>query len=431
MAMKVSLTVAVPGDMQGMSIPIRLAEFLIGRDPRCHLCPDSTAVGRIHCLLHLRDDGVFLRNLDQRTGTFVNDRHIEGEIQLLDGDRLRIGPLLFDTRIEGGVAGGVAHRGVRADTAAGVPLNSRQVVETEAPGPALGGGKGDVGLQRTAKPLLSDQRARASYYLIIANGKHRGTPIRITDDLFMIGNDSICQLQPKLPETGGRHCALVTRDAKVFVRDMNSGFPTMLKGEVISPGEEWPAHAGDPIEVGALQLMIQYREKPLSGRDLEEWAASCLDVSADRELFDEDADAFHKATTAAQAAAVLIDRLQKQRGLVKGRLRIGIQSGITMVRFNDRHLVDEGEIAMIRKELCDNLARNNLRVLLDCKNVARMSSGALKMLDEFRAWLGPWGSSLALCRIRSDLLQTMRSVAPGLAVVPVYADKRAGLEARW
>jgi hypothetical protein len=86
---------------------------------------------------------------------------------------------------------------------------------------------------------------------------------------------------------------------------------------------------------------------------------------------------------------------------------------------------------MIKKELCDNLSRNNLRVLLDCKNVARMSTGAFKMLDEFRGWLRPWGSTLAICRVRPDLLQTMRSVAPGLAAVPVFADKRAAIDARW
>jgi pSer/pThr/pTyr-binding forkhead associated (FHA) protein len=426
--MKVSLTVAVPGEMEGKSIPIALSEFVIGRDPHCHLCPNSTAVAPLHCLLQRRDNQVFLKSLDPNARTYVNDREIDGEIQLFDGDRLRIGPLLFDTRIEGGAAVGIPHRGAGQEVLAHILLkaNSERPAENE---PRATADQPHAGLEGVSRPLLSHQQARASYYLIIASGKHKGTPIRIADDLFMIGNDKMCQIRPMLPDTGAKHCALLTRDGKVFVRDLNSGYPTMLKGELIAPGEEWPAHAGDRIEVGALEFMIQYRERALSGRDLEEWAAKCLDVSSERDLFDEDADAFHKATTASEAAALLIDHLQAQRGLVIGRLRIGRQAGVTIVRFNDRHLVDEGEIAMIKKELCDNLSRANLRVLLDCKNVVRMSTTAVKMLDEFRGWLGPWGSTLAICRIRPELLEIMRTMALGR--VPVFADKRSAIDARW
>jgi pSer/pThr/pTyr-binding forkhead associated (FHA) protein len=98
--MKVSLTVAVPGDMEGKRIPVTLAEFLIGRDPQCHLCPGSPRVGIRHCAVLVRGNKVFLKNFDKITGTFVNDRRIDGEVQLLDGDWLKIGPLLFCLNIE-------------------------------------------------------------------------------------------------------------------------------------------------------------------------------------------------------------------------------------------------------------------------------------------------------------------------------------------
>jgi predicted component of type VI protein secretion system len=98
--MKVSLTVAVPGDMEGKQIPITLAEFLIGRDPECHLCPASPRVGKRHCAFLLRHQRVFLKTFDTMTGTFVNDRRVDGEVQLLDGDWLKIGPLLFRLNIE-------------------------------------------------------------------------------------------------------------------------------------------------------------------------------------------------------------------------------------------------------------------------------------------------------------------------------------------
>jgi len=267
------------------------------------------------------------------------------------------------------------------------------------------------------------------FYLIVAKGKHKGTPIPINVDLFMIGVDKMCQLRSKLPEVGEKHCALVSRDNKVFIRDLNSGFPTTLNGNLVPPGEEWPTHKGDRIEVGPLEFRIDFREKPLSGKDLEEWAAKSLDDTSDRDLFDEDADAFHKTTSASDAAASIIDKLQAQRGVVMGRLRIGRDAGVTTVRFNDRQLIDEGEIGMIKKELCDHLSRPNLRVLLDCKNVTRMSTTAVKMLDDFYKWLKPWGSSMAMCRVRAELQAIMRTM--DLAHVPVFPDKRAAVNERW
>jgi hypothetical protein len=99
-AMKVSLLVAVPGGMEGKEIPITLSEFLIGRDPDCHICPSSPRVGQRHCAFLIRNQRVYLRAFDTIAGTFINDRRVDGEAQLLDGDLLKIGPLLFRLSIE-------------------------------------------------------------------------------------------------------------------------------------------------------------------------------------------------------------------------------------------------------------------------------------------------------------------------------------------
>src|ERR1043166_1670697 len=159
------------------------------------------------------------------------------------------------------------------------------------------------------------------FYLIVANGPKQGMPIEITIDLFILGSDKMCQLRNK--HFGTKHCALVTQDKKVFIRDMDSGKPTVVNSEVIPPGQLWALHAGDRISVENLEFMIQFREKPLSQRDLEEWAAHCLDADLGRELGDDD-DEFHPPTNASEAAQSIIDRLSAQRGLIKGRLRVGI-----------------------------------------------------------------------------------------------------------
>ena len=74
----------------------------------------------------------------------------------------------------------------------------------------------------------------------------------------------------------------MTRGRKVFVSDLDSGRPTFVNGEVLTPAVEWPLHPRDMLEVGPLKFMVQYREKVLSQRDLEEWALSCLDQNVDR-----------------------------------------------------------------------------------------------------------------------------------------------------
>jgi anti-anti-sigma regulatory factor len=270
------------------------------------------------------------------------------------------------------------------------------------------------------------------FYLIVAKGKKKGYPIPITVDLFLMGTEKMCQLRSHLDGIGAKHCAIVRREKKVFVRDLNSGEPTLLNEAMIPAGEEWACHPGDKIGVGPLLFVLQYREKPLSQRDLEEWALGCLDKDSEHNVYeDEDAREIRKRLdTPAQAASTILERLQAKRGYIMGRLRIGREGNVTHVRFNDRSLVEEAEIALVKKELYEQLKRSNLRVLLDFKNVKRMSTAGLAMIDELSTWLKPWGSTMAVCRVRSEL----KDILPQLDLqnaIPNFRDKRAALAARW
>jgi anti-anti-sigma regulatory factor len=273
-------------------------------------------------------------------------------------------------------------------------------------------------------------------FLIVAKGKHQGMPIPIKIDLFLIGADKICQMRSDRPGVGRQHCALVTRERKVFVRDLDSGELTLLNGAPVPPGEEWPLHAGDHLAIGPLEFLVQFREKPLSQRDLEEWALKCLDVDRAnpyKEYGDEDDPFCHEnrpSINASDAAASILDRLTLRRGLVKGRLRIGLDSGITTVRFNDLYLVEESEIALVKKEIQENLIRPNLKVLFDCKNVRRLSSAAAEMFLELHGWLGNRGCSMALCRVRPDLHAILQTLGI-FEKVKHFADKKLALATRW
>lgn len=265
----------------------------------------------------------------------------------------------------------------------------------------------------------------------MAKGSRKGMPIPIDIDLFMLGSDRICQIRSdRLPS---RQCAFVTRakERKVFLRDFDSGASTLVNGTAIPSGCEWPLFTGDRIEVGPLEFVIQFQEKHLAQKDLEEWAAHSLDAHAERDIFEEfeEREEAYAPTTASGAAAQLIGRLSAQRGVVMGRLRIAIENGITTVRFNDSNLVEESEIRFIKKELCEHLAKPNLRVLIDCKNIQRMSSSAILMLREFTLWLQPWGSTLALCRVRPDLQRAL--VGLNVDQFKLFADKKLALAGAW
>jgi len=102
--MKLSLVVRTPGPGEGKTIPVTLSQFLIGRDPQCHLRPKSEIVSKRHCALLVRGEGAFIRDFDSTNGTFINDEAVKGERELKQSDRLKIGPLLFDVVLEGAPA---------------------------------------------------------------------------------------------------------------------------------------------------------------------------------------------------------------------------------------------------------------------------------------------------------------------------------------
>ena len=98
--MKLSLVIVTPGKMEGKSIPITLSQFLIGRDPQCHLRPASALISKRHCAVLVRGEQAFVRDFDSTNGTSVNNEPVIGEKELMPDDRLKIGPLAFRVVLE-------------------------------------------------------------------------------------------------------------------------------------------------------------------------------------------------------------------------------------------------------------------------------------------------------------------------------------------
>lgn len=98
--MKLRLVVMTNGNNRGKVLEITWAQFVIGRDPQCHLRPASPLISKRHCALVKKDGKAFIHDFDSTNGTLLNDQPVKGEVELSDGDRLQIGPLHFEVKIE-------------------------------------------------------------------------------------------------------------------------------------------------------------------------------------------------------------------------------------------------------------------------------------------------------------------------------------------
>ena len=98
--MKLSLVVTTAGKAQGQVIPVKLAQFVIGRDPQCNLRPASALISKRHCAVLIKSGQVFVRDFDSTNGTFINEKPVKGEAPLQNEDELKVGPLCFKVVIE-------------------------------------------------------------------------------------------------------------------------------------------------------------------------------------------------------------------------------------------------------------------------------------------------------------------------------------------
>lgn len=123
--MKLSLVVT-SGKPEGKEIPIRLSQFVIGRDPECHLRPASPLISKRHCAVIIREERAFLRDFNSTNGTIVNKEALKGEVELKNGDEFAVGPLTFRVKLQAGIT----------DTPTPVPPTGTPIPATATPEPA-------------------------------------------------------------------------------------------------------------------------------------------------------------------------------------------------------------------------------------------------------------------------------------------------------
>jgi len=98
--MKLSLVVITAGKMQGKSISIANPEFIIGRDPECHLRPASPLISKKHCAFLVQGNKATLRDFGSTNGTLLNNEPITGDRPIVNGDIIKVGPIEFRVEME-------------------------------------------------------------------------------------------------------------------------------------------------------------------------------------------------------------------------------------------------------------------------------------------------------------------------------------------
>jgi len=86
--------------------------------------------------------------------------------------------------------------------------------------------------------------------IVLTAGKSAGKAIPITLSQFIIGRDPQCNLRPASPMISKRHCALLVKGGKVFIRDFDSTNGTFINNEQIK-GERELKH-DDVLKAGPL-----------------------------------------------------------------------------------------------------------------------------------------------------------------------------------
>ncbi|WP_244833953.1 FHA domain-containing protein [Clostridium sp. BJN0001] len=79
---------------EGSVIPIR-GDFTIGRKNENGIIIREPHVSGIHAKICLRNNSVFIEDLNSTNGTFVNNKKITGRVKLADKDKIGIGTAVF------------------------------------------------------------------------------------------------------------------------------------------------------------------------------------------------------------------------------------------------------------------------------------------------------------------------------------------------
>ncbi len=128
--------------------------------------------------------------------------------------------------------------------------------------------------------------------LKVLGGSHSGREIPVTVKQFLIGRADECQLRPKSESVSRRHCAIVIKEGRALVQDLNSRNGTFVNGKQLPPDKAKVLKAGDVLRVGKIEVEVLI-EVGLGGakqpevKSVEDAAARVAAAGKDESRFEE------------------------------------------------------------------------------------------------------------------------------------------------
>jgi predicted component of type VI protein secretion system len=95
---------------------------------------------------------------------------------------------------------------------------------------------------------------------VLTAGTMQGRAIPVTLTQFLIGRDRQCHLRPASPLVSNRHCALLVRGGKVYVRDLGSTNGTFVNNQRLTG--EIPLRDEDHLQVGPVAFRVRLETAP-------------------------------------------------------------------------------------------------------------------------------------------------------------------------
>jgi len=92
--------------------------------------------------------------------------------------------------------------------------------------------------------------------LVVASGAHQGKVIPLTGPQFLIGRDAQCHLRPASQAISKRHCGILVRDGKVYIKDFGSTNGTTVNDGQIKD-EEIVVVDGATLKLGPLDFIVR------------------------------------------------------------------------------------------------------------------------------------------------------------------------------
>ena len=80
-------------------IPVDTGEHILGRAPDASVWIDAPGVSRHHARLVIAGETATVEDLGSKNGTYIGDEQIASPRRLVDGDQIRLGPVVITFRI--------------------------------------------------------------------------------------------------------------------------------------------------------------------------------------------------------------------------------------------------------------------------------------------------------------------------------------------